>query len=429
MEVSKPSSYAKHPLTWVPSLFYTEALPYAIVNVMTLALYADMKISNAQIAFWTSLLSWPWVIKPLWSPFVDIIRTKRWWTLVMQLLLAISTAGAALMMNMPAFFTLTLIFFCIVAFASATHDVAADGYYMLELKVGDQAQYVGLRSTFYRAGVITIQGGLLVLVGELQHSMSDTSAWTITILIAAALLGILYLYHNWAMPIAVADQPKEVPASQIWDEFINTFVAFFKKPFVWGSIAFLLVYRLPEAFLIKMIVLFLKGPIEQGGLGLPNEKVGIIYGTVGVGMLLVGGIIGGFMVARYGLKKVFWLMVAAIHIPNAVFLFLSYAQPSDPYVIGAAVALEQLGYGIGFTAFMMYLILMAEGEFKTAHYAIGTGLMAAGMMIPGSFAGAVQEALGWHNFFWLVVVCMIPSFLVSALVYSRITPEFGKKTD
>lgn len=410
-------------------MYFTEALPYAVVNVMTLALYADMKIPTDKITFWTSMLSWPWVIKPLWSPFIEIFRTKRWWVIAMQMLLAMGTAGTALSLHLPAFFTVSLVFLAVVAFASATHDVAADGFYMLALNEGDQSLYVGLRSTFYRMGMISVQGGLLVLVGQLQRNgMNSEYAWTMTVFIAAAMLGVLFLYHSFLLPKPSADRLSNIDTSQVWTAFAETFAAFFRKPFVWGSIIFILLYRLPEAFLIKMIVLFLKAPVKEGGLGLPNDLVGVVYGTIGVGMLLLGGIVGGILVSKYGLRKVFWFMVGAIHIPNAVFLFLSYAQPDNVYIIGAGVALEQFGYGLGFTAFMLYLILLAEGEFKTAHYAIATGLMAAGMMIPGAYAGNLKMLLGWQHFFVLVMLCMIPSVLVSFLAYSRIPAGFGIKT-
>jgi PAT family beta-lactamase induction signal transducer AmpG len=388
-----------------------------------------MNISNAQIAFWTSLLGWAWTVKPIWSPFIDMTKTKRWWVLAMQLLLGISIAGVALSLTTGHFFVASLICFSLAAFASATHDIAADGYYMLALSQGDQAQYAGLRSTFYRAGMIAVQGGILALAGHLGTQSGDKAyGWMIAVFLLAAVLLVIFLYHQWSMAKVPQDQPTKSEDGQVWTDFFRIFAEFFKKQGIGVAILFMLFYRFPESQLMKMVIPFLKTPLEKGGLGLSTEAVGLAYGTIGILALLVGGILGGVLIARDGLRKWIWPMVVAIHIPNLVFLFLSFVQPQNIWVISGSIALEQLGYGIGFTMFMIYMMIVAEGENKTAHYAICTGFMAGGMMIPGMWSGWLQEYLGWHSFFVWIMICAIPSFFVTWLIWKQgIDPHYGKK--
>jgi PAT family beta-lactamase induction signal transducer AmpG len=389
-----------------------------------------MGISNADIALYTSWLYIPWVIKPLWSPVVDMLRTKRFWIVTLQFFIGASLAGVALTIPVPFFFQATLAIFWLMAFSSATHDIAADGFYMLGLPEHQQAAFVGIRSTFFRIAMITGQGLLVVLAGSLETSLGNVAtAWSVTFGVIAALFILFFLYHRFVLPFPESDRPvraAEGQASGFLAEFARVFVSFFQKPRMVQTILFLLFYRFGEAQLVKMVTPFLLDAREAGGLGLSTSEVGIAYGTVGVLALLAGGILGGVLISRHGLKFWIWPMVFIMHLPDLAFIYLSQAQPGNFYLITAAVATEQFGYGFGFTAYMLYMILVSEGESKTAHYAICTGFMALGMMIPGMFSGMIEEAVGYKLFFIWIVLSTIPSFIVPALV--RIPEEFGRRS-
>lgn len=416
----------KNPWSWIPSLYFAEGLPYVTVMTISVIMYKRLGISNTDIALYTSWLYLPWVIKPLWSPFVDLFRTKRFWIVTMQLIIGASLAGIALTIPAPAFFQYTLGIFWLMAFSSATHDIAADGFYMLALNQGTQAAFVGVRSTFYRIAMITGQGALIVLAGYFETHGGLTFAWSITFGLLAALFLSFFLYHKFALPYPETDKPTISDTSKgIVSEFFKTFVLFFKRKDILVVLAFLLLFRFAEAQLVKLVSPFLLDAREKGGLGLTTSEVGIVYGTVGIICLTLGGLFGGYIISKYGLKKMLWIMVCAIHLPDLAFVYLSHFQPENFIIINAAVALEQFGYGFGFTAYMLFMIMVSEGEHKTAHYAICTGFMALGMMIPGMFSGKLQETIGYANFFVWVILSTIPGFAVAALV--KIDPEFGKK--
>ncbi|MCC8144302.1 MAG: MFS transporter [Tannerellaceae bacterium] len=417
----------RSPLWWIPSLYFAEAIPYVAVMTISVIMYKRLDISNQDIALYTSWLYLPWVIKPFWSPFVDLVKTKRWWILVMQLLIGAGLAGVAFTVPTTHFFQLTLAVFWLVAFSSATHDVAADGFYMLALDSHEQSFYVGIRSTFYRIATIAGQGLLIMLAGMLETSTGSIPyAWTITFLVLAGLFVGLSLYHKYMLPVPASDKPVvAVTAASLFSEFLATFVSFFKKKQAVVAILFMLLYRFPEAQLVKMVSLFLLDPREQGGLGLLTEQVGFVYGTVGIVGLTLGGILGGMAAAYSGLKKWIWPMVLAITLPNAVFIYLSLVQPETLLVINTCVFVEQFGYGFGFTAYMLFLIYFSDGEHKTAHYAICTAFMALGMMLPGMVAGWLQEQLGYINFFWWVMGCCIVTLVVTAFI--QVDPSFGRK--
>jgi PAT family beta-lactamase induction signal transducer AmpG len=419
----------RNPWLWVPSLYYAEGLPYIVVMTVSVIMYKRLGISNTEIALYTSWLYLPWVIKPLWSPVVDLLRTKRFWITAMQLLIGAGLAGVALTLPADGYFRYTLAFLWLMAFSSATHDIAADGFYMLGLSQHDQAWFVGIRSTFYRAAMLTGQGLLVMLAGYLETSTGGQLqlAWSITFYVIAGLFLGLWAYHAFVLPRPAADAPPTAAETEnFWKGFIDTFVTFFKKKHIALILAFLLLYRFAEAQLVKMASPFLLDAPEVGGLALSTGEVGFVYGTVGLVALTVGGMLGGFLAARDGLKYWLWWMVAAINLPNAVYIFLAYALPDSFWVVNAAVAVEQFGYGFGFTAYMLYMIYVAEGEHKTAHFALCTGFMALGMMIPGMFSGWLQEMLGYQHFFVWVLLATVPGFVVAYLV--PIDPEFGKKT-
>lgn len=432
------------PWAWVPTLYFAQGIPYFIVNNISVLMFAKMGVPNGEMALFTSLLYLPWSIKPFWSPFVDIIKTKRWWTITMQLIMSAAFILLACTIPHPdaetiasgqtpiSMFSFTLLLFIITAFASATHDIAADGFYMLALTPGDQSAFVGIRSTFYRLASIFGQGVLVAIAGWIELTYENISlSWNITLAVSAILFSIISCYHLFAIPRPQTDKSTLTPgtanAAAIVKEFARTFATYFTKPGVWLAIAFMLLYRLPEAFLLKMCMPFLVASKEVGGLALSTAEVGIVYGTIGVIFLTVGGILGGWFAAAKGLKKSLWWMAACMTLPCLTFVYLAVAQPTNIWVISTAIAIEQFGYGFGFTAYMLYMIYFSEGEFKTSHYAICTAFMALSMMIPGMFAGYLQEYMGYVGFFWMVMACCAATVIVTLFADRKIDAEYGKK--
>ena len=432
------------PWAWGPTLYFAQGIPYFIVNNISVLMFAKMGVPNGEMALFTSLLYLPWTIKPFWSPFIDIIKTKRWWIISMQILMSIAFILLTLSIPKPdeatiaagttpiSMFTITLVLFIITAFASATHDIAADGFYMLALRQSDQAAFVGIRSTFYRLASIFGQGVLVAIAGAIELRYKDIPlSWTITMLVTAVMFSLVTFYHLFAIPKPTSDKsvltPGTASAKAIFQEFGRTFATYFTKPGVWLAIAFMLLYRLPEAFLIKMCMPFLVASKEAGGLELSTAEVGIVYGTIGVIFLTVGGILGGLFASRIGLKKSIWWMAGCMTLPCLTFVYLAIGQPDNLFAISTAIAIEQFGYGFGFTAYMLYMMYFSEGEFKTSHYAICTAFMALSMMIPGMFAGYLQEAVGYVNFFWIVILCCAATIVVTVFADRKIDPTYGKK--
>lgn len=608
----------RNPWAWVPTLYYAEGIPYIIVMTVSVIMYKRLGISNTDIALYTSWLYLPWVIKPLWSPIVDILKTKRFWIIIMQLFIGAGLAGVALTIPVPNFFQYTLAFLWLLAFSSATHDIAADGFYMLGLTEHQQAYFVGIRSTFYRLAMITGQGLLVILAGyfesttglptvdvtvrsspsaveqtvnieslsfeklngelriiaepselkisasvsepekidsliafakewngrngftnyvksnnspanqesttdelssfelfikntfgavqeksnisstvgnvgilhfhlssepladdeivvnfgssggdksialiegtrltfnnsnwnkpavavfQLDPKLQTTSsatfearagniklAWIITFSILTGLFFMFFIYHKFVLPYSPQDKPAIAdPNKSIMKEFIDTFVLFFKRKHIGVIIGFLLLYRLGESQLVKLASPFLLDAREVGGLGLTTGEVGLVYGTVGILALTIGGLLGGFIAARNGLKFWLWWMLIAINFPNVVYIYLSYAMPESFFLINLCVAIEQFGYGFGFTAYMLYMIYVSQGDHKTAHYAITTAFMALGMMIPGMISGWLQELIGYQHFFIWVIIATIPAFIITKFI--PIDATFGMKKD
>ncbi|MDA3861569.1 MAG: MFS transporter [Melioribacteraceae bacterium] len=604
-----------NPWAWVPTLYYAEGIPYIIVMTVSVIMYKRLGISNGDIALYTSWLYLPWVIKPLWSPIVDIFRTKRFWIITMQLFIGAGLAGVALTIPVPDFFQYTLLFFWLLAFSSATHDIAADGFYMIGLSEHKQAYFVGIRSTFYRLAMITGQGLLIILAGyfetttglpalDIQVNANPTAqvqminpdslkldalegelrivvssanldittnkttqskvdsvvslaknwntkngfyhvagekattvatvpkelsafenfikntfgiekpvinkslgigdvgliyfhlsskpeeaeivvnfgassgdksisliegtrftfnqsnwnkpafaviqldpklnaissatfearsgniklSWVITFSILTGLFFVFFIYHKFILPYSPGDKASIASGEKsVFKEFIDTFIIFFKRKNIGIIIAFLLFYRLGESQLVKLASPFLLDAREVGGLGLTTGEVGLVYGTVGILALTLGGILGGFVAAKHGLKKWLWWMLIAINLPNTVYIYLSYAMPESFFMINLAVAVEQFGYGFGFTAYMLYMIYVSDGEHKTAHFAITTGFMALGMMIPGMISGWLQELIGYQHFFVWVVLATIPAFIITKFV--PLDETFGMKEE
>ncbi len=418
----------RHPWWWIPTLYFAEGLPYMAVMTISTVMYKCLGIGNTEIAFYTAWLYLPWVIKPFWSPFVDIIRSKRWWVLAMQWAIAIAMASIAFALPASGFFQATLALFWLMAFASATHDIAADGFYMLALTEHQQSLFVGIRSLFYRISMVVGQGVLVVVAAFVSDAWAQPKAgWIVVFGILAAFFALVASYHSFALPRPAADAMRS-PRSrgEVLREFTETFVAFFRKPQVGVALTFMLLYRLPEAQLVKMITPFMLDPTESGGLGLTPDQVGLVYGTIGVIGLMLGGIVGGVAAARRGLR--YWLhpMAWSMSLTCLTFVYLAVAQPSAIWEIFLCVFVEQFGYGFGFTAYMLYLIYFSAGRFKTAHYSICTGFMALGMMLPGMAAGWITDHFSYVAFFIWTMVCCVATIGVCYLIH--VDKNFGKKS-
>ncbi len=409
---------------WVPVLYFTQGLPYVLVVTVSVIMYKKLGVSNEDIGLYTSILYLPWVLKPLWSPFVDLKSTKRKWFLAMQLLIAISLLGVGLTIPTNMFFISSLACFWMAAFASATNDIASDGYYMLGLTEKKQSFFVGMRSTFYRLAMVTGEGLIVVLAGFLENKYGDnTKAWSITMSAAAFLMLIMTVANFFVTPKYESENEelKEKPKG-----FLEVFSSFFKKPGIGIALAFILTYRLGESQLVKMASPFLLDTPDKGGLGYSTEQLGTIFGTAGVVFLSIGGILGGILISRDGLKKWMLPMVLSLNLPNILYAVLAVTNTTNVYAVTATVIFEKFGYGFGFAAFLMYLIYIADGKSKTSHYAIATGFMALGMMLPGMVSGYIQQWLGYDGFFVWVVIAALPAlFLLKFISYPA---DFGKKT-
>jgi PAT family beta-lactamase induction signal transducer AmpG len=414
------------PWAWIPTLYLAEGLPYATVVTVAVILYKQFGITNTDIAFYTSWLYLPWVIKPLWSPVVDILKTRRLWIWTMQLTLGATLAGVALTLPTSRFFQLSLAFFWLVAFSSATHDIAADGFYILALAEREQSFFIGIRNMCFRIATLGAQGALVIVAGLLQERTGNlVLAWVTVFGVLAILLAGLGLYHAFVLPRPPADQAGGADSlAPFFREFLATLRGFFRKPKIVVLLLFLLFYRFAEAQLVKMVAPFLLDARSAGGLGLTAAQVGLVYGTLGIIALMMGGIAGGVLVSRHGLRAWLWPMVFVMHLPDAAFVYLSYVQPESLPIIGACVALEQFGYGFGFTAYMLYMIHIVRGQHSTAHYAICTGFMALGLMLPGMWSGWLQDLIGYPKFFIWVLLATIPGFIVTALI--PLEAGFGK---
>lgn len=407
---------------WVPTLYFAQGLPYALVVTVSVIMYKRLGFSNSDLGLYTSLLYLPWVIKPLWSPFVDLKSTKRNWFLGMQLLASVALLAIGLTLPTNIFFVTSLACFWMVAFASATNDIATDGYYMIGLTEDKQSFFVGMRSVFYKLANVTGQGLLVVFAGFLENKYGDnTKAWSYTMICAGSLMLLMTLTNFIVTPkfegstSIVLEKPKG---------FLEVFISFFKKPGMGMAITFILFFRLGESQLVKMASPFLLDPTSVGGLGYSTSEVGTIYGTIGVVFLTIGGILGGILISRHGLKKWMLPMLISLNAPNALYALLAITGTTATWAVTGTVIVEQFGYGFGIAGFMVYLIYIAEGHSKTSHYALATGFMALGMMLPGLISGFMQEWLGYDGFFVWVVLAALPAFIL--LRYIKYPADFGK---
>jgi MFS transporter, PAT family, beta-lactamase induction signal transducer AmpG len=404
-------SGTRNPWTYLPSQYFIEGLPYAIINILTTLLYVTMGVPNDTMTKWTSWLMWPWILKPLWAPLVDVTGTKRRWSLAMHLVLALCIAAAGVSLLSDHFLALSLAIFLVAAFASATYDTATDGYYMVVLNSRDQALYNGFRAGFYRLAMVFASGALVYLAGRLQGPTGSVpQSWMIVLLITAGIFLVAFAYHSVVLPRPAADHRSQDARTHGSASFLDVLRAYFRQDRIGVVIAFIIFYRLGEAMLLKLVQPFLKQDRLVGGLGLSTSEVGIVYGTIGILALIAGGILGGWLIARYGFRRCIWPMVIIMHLPDFFYVYLAYAQPSIGWAY-PLVALEQFGYGVGFTVFTVYLMYSAEGEYKTSHYAISTGIMAFGMWLATYWSGELQTLLGYRHFFILVCLLAIPGML------------------
>jgi len=423
---------------FVPTLYFVQGLPYVIVNNVSVVVYKTLGVANSTIAFWTSWLSLVWAFKALWSPFVDGVSTKRRWTVAMQLAMVPVLVLVAFSLPLPWFLPASLALFFVLAFLSATHDIAADGLYMVGLDDAQQSAFVGVRSTAWRLAPLIGEPAMIFAAGWLAPSPDEGQAWAWgQVLIACTgVFAAGTLWHGFILPVSPEDRPQGALGedaasgpllSRLWataEDPVRTFLA---KPGIVTSILFILFFRFAENHMAKLLYPFLIDPLDKGGLGLTLEDAAIAKGTVGLSALTLGGILGGYYIFQDGLKRWLWPMAIAINVPNLVYVYLSFVKPQDFLLISASIGVESFGYGFGFTAYMMYLIKFAEGPYKTAHYAFATGLMAAAVSLSSFWSGFVQEWLGYDGFFVWVVVATVPGFVITGLV--DVPPEFGKREE
>ncbi|SFF23330.1 AmpG family muropeptide MFS transporter [Flavobacterium xueshanense] len=416
------------PWYWIPVLNFASGLPYAIIISVSVIMYKNLGINNEDIGIYTSLLYLPWVIKPLWSPFIDLYSTKRKWFLTMQLLISVAFLIVGLTIPLSNFFVISLAVFWVAAFASASNDVASDGFYMLALEKDQQSFFLGIRSTFYRLSMLTGNGLIVFIAGYLEQEYGDKQkAWSYTMVIVGIIMTVITIYNYFSTPKIEAKILETKAESVPNKSFAVVFATFFQKKQIGLVLAFILLFRLGESQLLKMLTPFLIDPTTAGGMGLTTQDVGIIYGTFGVIALTVGGILGGIVISRDGLGKWMLPMILTMHLPIIGFILLSHFHPGSVIYVYLTVIAEQFGYGFGFAAFMMYLIYVADGESKTSHYSIATGFMALGMMLPGMLSGYIQEYLGYGNFFIWVFLATIPGLILSRFLI--FPADFGKKTE
>ncbi len=424
MEITKPQT--PRAWRWIPTLYFCEGVPNAVVVTLSVVMFKNLGLSNAALAYYTSWLYLPWVVKPLWSPVVELFGHKRRWIVTLQFAMGLAFGAIALALPFPGFVGPVLALLWLMAFCSATHDIAADGLYLDALPAHEQAAFVGVRNTCFRLATMAGKGGLVALAGALIGLTGGVArGWSLVFVLLAVFFGLSGVHHQRALPVPAEGSRERRDGRSVLKDFVEAFRSFFAKPGIGLTLFFLLVYRLAEALALKMVEPFLLDPRSAGGLGLTNEQLGLSYGFFGVVSLLLGGLLGGLLISRHGLRRMLWPMILAMHVPIGVFVLLARTQPENLALVGGALALEQFGYGFGFTAYMVWMMKVAEGAHRTAHYAICTGFMALGLMLPGLKAGWLQERLGYADFFLWVCVATLPSFAAAALL--KIDPAYGRK--
>ena len=405
------------PWLWVPTLYFAESVPNAVVSDTANFMYTDFGLTPDKLGLITGMMYWAWVVKPMWSPLVDLVKTKRWWIVLTEVLLAGSFLGLAVAIRSPHWLIWTQVCLWIMALASATQDIAADGFYMLGLNEREQAGYSGIRTTFYRLAMWCAKGVLLFAAARLTHK-SFFESWSTVMCIPGGFFLLTALYHLLVLPRPALDTPRETQSiAQFKANYLATFVSFFTKPKMGRALAFMLLFRMAEVQVLAMVAPFLKGTIEDGGLAMGAEQVGLAYGVYGFWGIVIGGISAGAVVARWGLRSWYWVLIGVMHLPNLAFLYLAFSQNNALWVVSICLFIEQFGYGFGFTVYVLYLMYFSKGTLQTSHYAIATGFMALSMMLPKMLSGFALTALGFRGFFCYVALCTLPSFFVSWLAW------------
>lgn len=398
-----------NPWFYVPTTYFAEGLPYVLVNTMVVVFYKKMNVSNELIAFLTSWLFLPWTIKFIWGPVVDVVGTKRRWIIYTQFLMSLLCLISSIFVSHKFFLPVTLGCFMIVAFLSATHDIAVDGFYMLSMDEKKQAFFVGIRAFFYRLAMLFSSSVLIIYAGKLETISTVPNAWKIVFMIVSFILAMLFLYHTFILPFPQADTPAD---KLRWKELVDALISYFRQEKILLAVSFIILYRFGEAMLLKITPLFMLDSIEKGGLGLSTSQYGFIYGTVGLISLIIGNVAGGIAISRWGLKRCIWPMALLLNLPDLVYVYMAYNNTLPlPYVY-FLVSVEQFGYGIGTASFMYYLIQLTGEKYKTTHFAISTSIMAMGLMIPGMISGKLQVNMGYPHFFILVFIATIPGMLI-----------------
>jgi PAT family beta-lactamase induction signal transducer AmpG len=408
---AESQTQSRSPWLYVPTAYFAEGLPFTLItSVVATVMYKTLGLPNTMIGLLT-ILGWPWVVKPFWGPLVDFVGTKRKWILATQLLMAVFLVVAGGVLHLPNFFILSFVIFLIVAVFSATHDIAVDGYYLLALPPDRQAFFVGVRATAYRVAMLIGSGVLVIIAGKIETQTGNVAlGWTAVMMTSAAIMGAMFLYHSFVLPYPASDH-KVIPqagaaAFSLW----KLLKSYFQQKGILAIVAYILLYRFGESMLTTMAPAFLLDKPTAGGAGISTETLGWVYGTGGVISLLVGGLLGGWLISKYGLRKCIWPMAFAINVPDLNYVYMAASAPSL-LTIYILVAIEQFGYGLGFSAYMVFLMYTAKGEFKTSHFALATGLMALGRILPGMLSGYLQNALGYYHFFIAVCLLTIPGML------------------
>jgi PAT family beta-lactamase induction signal transducer AmpG len=412
--VAAPLPAVRHPLAWVPTLYMAQGLPFYAVALVAGLMFKSMGVPNEQIARWTGFLGLAWVFKALWSPFLELARSKKRVVVAFQLVGGASLAGVALALQLPAWFAACIAFFAVVALASSTHDIAADGLYIASLTARQQAAYAGWQGAFFNAAKFVSLGGLVILAGQLETRIGVAPAWSAIFALLGTAMAALGLYHLWALPPAERASGAPASARGVAATLAAVIRAFFAKPGIWMAILFIILFRAGEGQIQTIGPLFLRDARELGGLGLSTAEVGAVYGTTGTVAFLLGSVGGGYFTSALGLRRAMPWLILAMNLPNLVFCYLSVAQPSSLGTIAVALGAEMFGYGFGFVGVILFIMqVVASGRYQTAHYALGTGFMQLGFVLFKVISGDIQQALGYRQFFLWVIVAALPVLVLS----------------
>ena len=419
----------RNPKIWVPSLYLAQGLPFFAVAIVANQMLKSMGVPNDELNHWTGLIGFAWVFKPLWSPFLELASSKKLIVVAFQILGGLCLGGVALALQAPFWFAAAMAMLALVGIASATHDIACDGLYITSLDEKGQAAYAGWTGTFFNAAKFLTTGGLLLLAGHFEKTIGVVPAWTICFSILAAVMIALGLYNSWALPLARNEVKPDHNAAAVARTLWDVIVEFFKKPGIWVSIVFIILFRAGEAQVQSIGPLFLREARNLGGLGLSTAEVGAVYGTVGTVAFLIGSIGGGYFTSWLSLKRAILWLIIAVNLPNVAFYLLSVYQPTDLAVIGAALSVEMFGYGFGFVGLILYMMqVVAPGKYQTAHYAFSTGIMQLGFVLFKLFSGDIQISLGYQHFFVWVMLSAIPVAILSQIIPMAARPQPAEET-